>query len=115
MDGGHFKVGDEVTLIAPTPWTLRKRKWWGWRNHRGAGPMFGEVVTVSDVGLVDPSVIGLPGGAVVFLRFSEHAGSWFCSLNFRKVIRRSISEWLETSTEYEEPRRVPAPREVEGV
>ena len=26
-----------------------------------------------------------------------------------------ISEWLETSTTYEEPRRVPAPREVEGV
>lgn len=26
-----------------------------------------------------------------------------------------ISEWLETSTSYEEPRRVPAPREVEGV
>lgn len=32
---------------------------------------------------------------------------------FRKL--PDISEWLETSTSYEEPRRVPAPREVEGV
>lgn len=32
---------------------------------------------------------------------------------FRKL--PDISEWLETSTDYEEPRRVPAPREVEGV
>jgi hypothetical protein len=32
---------------------------------------------------------------------------------FRKL--PDISEWLETSTTYEEPKRVPAPREVEGV
>ena len=42
-----------------------------------------------------------------------HVG--FLASRFRKVQRRSISEWLETSTGYEEPRRVPAPREVEGV
>ena len=37
----------------------------------------------------------------------------FSVSRFRKL--PDISEWLETSTEYEEPRRVPAPREVEGV
>ena len=40
-----------------------------------------------------------------------HAG-WSLD-RFRKL--PDISEWLETSTGYEEPRRVPAPREVEGV
>lgn len=39
-------------------------------------------------------------------------GAWALRL-FRKL--PDISEWLETSTSYEEPRRVPAPREVEGV
>ena len=33
---------------------------------------------------------------------------WFRS-RFRKVQRRDLSEWLETSTDFEEPKRTPTP------
>lgn len=118
MEGGHFKVGDEVTLADNRPWYRRAPRWMFWRKWEPVsfGPKHGQVYVVLAVMLnpaercVDPSEGPQPG-----LIFAEWYPCAFDARRFRKVIRRSISEWLETSTGCEEPRRVPAPREVEGV
>lgn len=115
MDGGHFKPGDEVTLVNRGPWFKRAPRWMFWRKWRPVtwGPVYGEVYVVMRVTLnpaancPDPSEGPQPG-----LIFADWYPCAFDARRFRKVIRRSISEWLETSTTYEEPRRVPATPET---
>ena len=104
-----FKPGDEVTLTKEIVWTARAPRWMFWtRWRRGAtGPVFGKVYTVTGVGVA--SALRLPDptqGDLVVLRFAEWP-AWFSSLRFRKVQRRDLSAWLETATDFEEPKRAP--------
>ncbi|MDP1873677.1 hypothetical protein [Phenylobacterium sp.] len=63
--------------------------------------------------------ISIPACGLILVEPETHWTAWNGDLggwlieHFRKL--PDISEWLETSTSYEEPRRVPAPREVGGV
>lgn len=47
---------------------------------------------------------------VIRLANTVHPLGWlFCSCQFRKVQRRDLTAWLETATDFEEPKRVKEP------
>lgn len=118
MEGGRFKVGDEVTLVRPVGWTELAPRWMFWtrfRPSRIGGPEFGAVYVVRRIAWVPAEALPEPElnpEGLPFVGFADWPGQLFCAVRFRKVQRRSISTWLETSTEFEEPKRVPATPET---
>jgi hypothetical protein len=98
-----FKPGDEVVCVERIAWDGPAPRWMFWtrRRLRGYGPKKDHVYVVEWVG----SVSSLVGG--VGLEFAQWPNIQWASRYFRKVQRRDLSAWLETSTDFEEPKRVP--------
>lgn len=78
----NFKVGDEVAKSDNGPWFNRHE------GHHDLGPSMDEVFTVIGVELLDDCA---------FLRFSEFPDRMYNHRRFRKVQRRDLSVWLNTS------------------
>jgi len=107
-----FKPGDEVTLVKPVTYRRPPPRWMFWRRRwlpTNEGPAFGAVYVVAKVQWCPPEYLPHPHlGGRVSLNFREWPGNGYAAALFRKVQRRSISQWLETSTDFEEPKRTPA-------
>lgn len=100
-----FKPGDEVVCIAkarvrPAP------QWMFWtRRVRDGNPFGRRALIVADVSF--GTAESFPEiGAIAWIRLSGVEG-WFSARSFRKVQRRDLSAWLETATDFEEPKRSP--------
>lgn len=102
-----FKPGDEVVCIAKIKIT-RAPKWMFWARRVCATSPFGDqVLTVADV-TFGTSETFPECGETAWLRINGWGKTWFAARAFRKVQRRrDLSAWLETATDFEEPKRAP--------
>lgn len=96
-----FKPGDEVVCIA-VPDGVENLGFWRQLFYRSPVSV-GRVYTVSDISR---------RGDLVLIRLkgvrNATPSHWFAAHWFRKVQRRDMSQWLETATDFEEPKRAPA-------
>lgn len=97
-----FKVGDEVVCVDARAYRKRGDIYAGCWLTGETGLIEGRVYEVRRVGLCPCGTPGIDVGLPMV------AGGFNRSDRFRKVIRRDLSAWLETSTDFEEPKRVPA-------
>jgi hypothetical protein len=98
-DRCDLKPGDDVTLCKRTAWTETAPRWMFWRKRvpsKGAGPVFGEVYKVADVGIARAAKLDWLDEDLVVIRV-EGFSDWFSHINFRKVQRRDIGAWLKTA------------------
>lgn len=106
-----FKPGDEVVCVVDGPWWGRAPRWMFWtRKRKIPGPVKGRVYVVDRVGwgtnfLTDERLYS------IVVRGVE--GGWHHA-NFRKVQRRDLGAWLQTSVsntdKLDKPRRVREPQ-----
>lgn len=88
-----FKPGDEVVCLYAGPWFRV-----GTGDRDLSGPKEFEVCRINSL----EHAHGLIG-----LFLDGHGDESFASHLFRKVQRRDLSAWVETATDFEEPKRVP--------
>ena len=91
-----FKVGDEVVCIVEHGWFTSAPAWMFWRKFRPSrdAPQKGGVYVVARVAKAPRVDNGCPD---VFVELKSKPAAYWQANCFRKVQRRDLSEWLETS------------------
>lgn len=93
-----FKPGDEVVCVAVKRVPA---------DYEGTRLRVGSVYVVEQVLLWNGDA-----GVVLVGHHSTHPTGAYLARAFRKVQRRDLGAWLETATDFEEPRRVPKKERV---